>query len=76
MKKYLVYSIIIYTILFFILIHKKHHMFFDHKTNCIKSWNYFCYKFNNLNSLDDLISIPLFVILISIFSYLLACKIK
>jgi hypothetical protein len=76
MKKYLVYSVIIYIILFYILINKKHQYFYDNKSNCIKSWNYICNKFNNYDTLDDFISIPLFVFLIAIFSYLLACKIK
>jgi len=76
MKKYLVYSIIIYTILFFILLHKKNQLFYDNRSNCIKSWNYFCNKINNYESIDDFISIPLFVFIIAIFSYLLACKIN
>jgi len=76
MKKYLIYSIIIYIILFSFLIHKKYNLCYDRNSNQLKSWNYFCSKFNNFNSLDEFISLPFFVILISIFSYLLSSKIN
>ena len=72
MSNMICYSVIIYTILFIIILQKKNSLIYDN--NKIKSWNFFCdkiSKINKLNSIDDLISFPVIVIiLVGISSYI------
>lgn len=74
MKKCLIYSITIYIILvMFILLHKPK-ILYDHNNN-IKSWNYLKEKIKyGFDELNEIICLPVIVIIITIVSYILAKK--
>ena len=76
MANTLLYSIAIYLLLFLLLCNHKQNLFLDQKTRYIKSWNFFCNKFNKWESSDDLICFPTIIIIIVILSYFLALKLK
>jgi len=73
MKKSFIYSIYIYLILFMILCFNQE-QFVDNNNN-VKSYKFFCKKFNNWTCYNDLITLPLLTIIIALFSYILGNKI-
>lgn len=72
MSNKLIYSVNIYLSLFIILCSCKKDIICLNNNNKLKSWKYFCNKINNISSLDDILSLPLFTILLVIISFNIA----
>ena len=73
MKKCIIYSILIYLLLYIALLSKKPSILYDN--NNIKSLLYFQDKINNgYNSYNELVCLPTIMLILVLLSYLLAKK--
>lgn len=75
MSNNLIYSINIYLLLFILFHHNKNSIVYDENNN-LKSWDFFCKKFNKWKNVDDFVTFPSMIVLLVIFSFLLAKQIN
>lgn len=72
MKNYIIYSITIYMLLFMLILLKKPSILYDNNNN-LKSFNYLEDKIKNgYNNYNELISLPLITICISLISHIIS----
>ena len=75
MKKCLIYSLLIYIILYISLNKIKPKILYEN--GHLKSWFYFINKINNgIDNYDELICIPTITLVIVLFSFLIGAKLE